>query len=101
MELSVDVQRAIKALAHPGRFDFMIWLKHPEKYFGMSAADAECGIPAGRFELQGLSQSAASQHLAILYRAGLLCSHRVESTILYRRNEENIAQLKRWITKEL
>lgn len=64
----VEPHRAIKALAHPGRFDFLIWLKQPEKYFGMSAADAEFGIPAGRFELQGLSQSAASQHLAVLYR---------------------------------
>jgi DNA-binding transcriptional ArsR family regulator len=67
----------------------------------MAAVNAEGRVPAGRFELQGLSQSAASQHLAVLHRAGLLCSHSVGSTILYRRNEETIAQLKGWITNEL
>jgi ArsR family transcriptional regulator len=101
MELNVDVHRAIKALANPARFDFLVWLKEPEKYFRMAAVDAEDGVPAGRFELQGLSQSAASQNLTILQRAGLVCSHRVGNTVLYRRNEENIAQLKCWITKEL
>lgn len=101
MEPRVDIDKALKALSHPGRFDFLIWLKQPEKYFGISAADAESGVPAGRFELQGLSQSAASQHLAILHRAGLLSSRRVGSTILYRRNEEVIAQLKRWLANEL
>ena len=101
MEPRVDIDKALKALSHPGRVDFLIWLKQPKKYFGMSAAAAESGVPAGRFELQGLSQSAASQNLGILLNAGLLCSRRIGSTILYRRNEENIAQLKRWLDKEL
>ena len=101
MEPRVNIDKALKALAHPGRVDFLIWLSQPEKYFGISAADDKGGVPAGRFKLEGLSQSAVSQNLAILQNAGLLSSRRIGSSILYRRNEENIAQLKRWITDEL
>lgn len=74
MEPRVNIDKALKALAHPGRVDFLIWLSQPEKYFGISAADAKGGVPAGRFELEGLSQSAVSQNLAILQNAGLLSS---------------------------
>lgn len=101
MASRIDMQETLKALAHPGRMDFLIWLKEPEKFFGISAADAEGGVPAGQFQPEGLSQSAASQHLRILLRAGLLRSRRAGTTILYRRNEENIAQLKHWLAKEL
>lgn len=101
MELRIEIDKALKALANPARFDFLVWLKEPEKYFGMAAVEAEDGVPAGRFELRGLSQSAASQNLTILQRSGLVCSHRVGNTVLYRRNEENIAQLKHWLAREL
>lgn len=101
MKPPLDIHEALKALSHPGRMEFLTWLKEPERSFKLSAADAEGGVPAGRFEWQGLSQSSASQNLAILQRAGLLSSRRVGSTILYRRNEENIAQLKRWLADEL
>lgn len=101
MKRSVDIHDALKALSHPGRLEFLRWLKQPDQYFGLSAAEAREGVPAGRFEMKGLSQSAASQHLAILQRAGLLKSRRIGSTILYRRDEENIAALKRMITDEI
>lgn len=101
MTRPLDIHDALKALANPGRMEFLTWLKEPERSFGISATDAEGGVPAGRFEIQGLSQSAASQNLAILQRAGLLSSRRVGNTILYRRNEETIAELKRWLADEL
>jgi DNA-binding transcriptional ArsR family regulator len=101
MRSSVDIHEALKALSHPGRVDFLKWLKHPERYFGLPCADVEEGVPAGRFELDGLSRSAASQNLLILQRAGLLTSRRAGSTILYSRNREGIAELQRWIVSEL
>ena len=101
MTRPLDIHDVLKALANPGRMEFLTWLKEPERSFGISAADAEGGVPAGHFEIQGLSQSAASQNLAILQRARLLSSRRVGNTILYRRNEETIAELKRWIADEL
>jgi DNA-binding transcriptional ArsR family regulator len=91
----------LKALAHEGRLEFLKWLKEPEQSFGTNIADAEGGVPAGRFKLRGLSQSTTSQNLAILQRAGLLSSRRLGSTVLYRRNEETIAQLKRFLSDEL
>lgn len=97
MEHRLDIHEALKALAHQGRLDFLKWLKHPERY----SSDVQGGVPAGRFELEGLSQSAASQNLAIWQRFGLVSSRRVGSTISYRRNEEYIAQLKRWLETEV
>jgi DNA-binding transcriptional ArsR family regulator len=101
MDPRLDIHEALRALAHLGRLEFLKWLKYPERYFGLPSAHVQGGVPAGRFEWEGLSQSAASQNLAILQRAGLLTSRRVGSTILYRRNEESIAQLKRWLEKEI
>lgn len=101
METHLNIPESLKALAHPGRLAFLKWLKQPEQYFGMTSSDAQRGVPAGRFELAGLSQSSASQNLAILHRAGLLTSRRVGNTILYRRNEANIAALKRWLEAEV
>lgn len=43
-----------------------MWLKQPEQYFSWSMAEAKQGVPAGRLEMHGLSQSAASQNLAVL-----------------------------------
>lgn len=101
MKPHLDIHLALKALAHPGRLDFLIWLRDPERYFGLTSTDVQGGVPAGRFELEGLSQSAVSQNLAILRRAGLVSSRKERSTILYRRNEENLATLKLWLASEI
>lgn len=101
MEPRFDIHLALKAVAHPGRLDFLMWLKTPERYFGLTAADVQGGVQARRFEINGLSQSAASQSLVILHRAGMLTSRRVGSTVFYRRNEDNIAKLKSWLSNAL
>ena len=69
--------------------------------WGVDGAYVQGGVPAGRFELEGLSQSAVSQNLAILRRAGLVSSRKERSTILCRRNEENLATLKLWLASEI
>ena len=101
MKPHLDIHLALKALAHLGRLDFLIWLKDPERYFGLTSTDVQGGVPAGCFELEGLSQSAVSQNLAILRRAGLVSSRKERSTILCRRNEENLATLKLWLASEI
>lgn len=53
------------------------------------------------FQLTGLSQAAASQNLTILQQAGLLNARRKGRTVLYSRNEENIAEFKRLLEAQL
>lgn len=94
MDKRFDLNEALKALAHPGRFEFLVWLKDPQEGFGLSSSEAREGVSAGLFEQSGLSQSAASAHLAVLSRAGLLSSRRIGGRVLYSRNEDNILLLK-------
>ncbi len=94
MERRFDMNEALKALAHPGRFEFLVWLKDPQPNFGLSSSEARDGVSARLFEQSGLSQSAASAHLAVLSRAGLLSSRRSGGRVLYSRNEANISLLK-------
>jgi ArsR family transcriptional regulator len=86
------LEDVMKALAHPARMDMLIWLKHPKEYFGVPEEEAVDGISAGQFERSGLSQSAVSAHLATLQRAGLINSKRVGQRVVYRRNEDVIAE---------
>jgi DNA-binding transcriptional ArsR family regulator len=86
------LEDVMKALAHPARMEMLIWLKQPMEFFGVPDAEAVDGISAGQFERSGLSQSAVSAHLATLQRAGLISSRRVGQRVLYRRNEESIAE---------
>lgn len=101
MERRFNLDHAMKALAHPARFEFMVWLKDPQENFGLSSNEAHEGVSAGLFERSGLSQSAASAHLAVLSRAGLLSSRRSGGRVLYRRNEQNIALLKSELVNKL
>lgn len=48
MEPQLDIHEALKALAHPGRLDFLKWLKHPEHYFGLASADVQGGEVADK-----------------------------------------------------
>lgn len=101
MKRQLDFEAALKALAYPTRVDFVRWLKHPEVYFNCSASGVDGGVPAGMFQINGLSQAAASQHLIILQEAGLLTARRDGRTVLYSRNEVNIAEFKRRLEAQL
>jgi ArsR family transcriptional regulator len=99
--MKLDFETAMKALSHPARMEFLIWLRDPEKYFGLSAESAAHGVMAGKFEIGGMSQSAVSGHLHILLRAGFLTSRRIGQHVFYRRNEEAIAEFKGWLVDQI
>ena len=99
--MKLDFENSMKALSHPTRLEFLIWLKDPERYFGLSAERAAQGVMAGKFEIGGMSQSAVSGHLHVLLRAGFLTSRRIGQHVLYRRDEEAIAEFKRWLTDQI
>lgn len=101
MDRPFEHQEALKALSHPARLEFLAWLKEPEVFFGLPASAIDDGVSAGCFARSGLSQSAASLHLAILQRAGLVKSRRAGAKMLYRRNEKNISLLKDWFERNI
>ena len=93
--LSVDV---VKALASEKRLQILHWLKQPRAHFppqvdGDLVKDGVCGLFIA--QKLGVSQPTASEHLRILTQAGLLGAKRIEQWTFYRRDEKQIAAVKR------
>ncbi|HEX6957808.1 MAG TPA: metalloregulator ArsR/SmtB family transcription factor [Ferrovibrio sp.] len=97
----LDVARAI---ANDRRLQILAWLKEPVRHFppqtdGDLQKDGVCGVLIA--EKLGVSQPTASEHLKILTQAGLLRSKRIKQWTFYRRDDAQIAALKKAITDEL
>jgi ArsR family transcriptional regulator len=85
---AIDIDAIHKALANPTRRQILCWLKNPEQHFAHQEYPLDLGVCAGLIDqCAGLSQSTISTHLAILQRAGLLCSRRVGQWVFFKRNE--------------
>jgi DNA-binding transcriptional ArsR family regulator len=84
-----------KALANPTRLRIMGWLRDPTVHFEPQAdAIEEVGVCVKQIqEKAGVSQSTASQFMAVLQRAGLVQSRRIGSWTYYRRNDTRIGEL--------
>jgi DNA-binding transcriptional ArsR family regulator len=89
-----------RALANENRLLILNWLKRPTRHFppqrdGDLVKDGVCGLLIAR-KLK-VSQPTASEHLKILAQAGLVRSRKIKQWIFYKRNEAQIAALKRSI----
>ncbi|WP_195694718.1 ArsR/SmtB family transcription factor [Priestia megaterium] len=95
-----------KALANETRLQILEWLKEPEKHFSPQPGEVsdfqKAGVCVSQFhEKLNVTQSTASQHLSILYRAGLVTVKRHGKWTYYKRNEEAFHQLKEMIGHEI
>jgi DNA-binding transcriptional ArsR family regulator len=84
-----------KALSNPKRLQIMAWLRDPTAHFAPQADPMdEVGVCVKQIqEKAGISQSTASQFMAVLQRAGLVQSTRVGPWTYYRRDAERVAAL--------
>ena len=92
--------RFFRALASDKRLLILNWLKRPTRHFppqrdGDLVKDGVCGLLIAR-KLR-VSHPTASEHLKILAQAGLVRGKKIKQWTFYRRNEEQIAALKRSI----
>ena len=99
-----DIEAALRALANDRRLLILEWLKRPKAHFPAQAdgdlvADGVCGVLIA--EKLGVSQPTVSEHLKILAQAGLLSSKRVKQWTFYKRNEAQIAKIKRAIVAKI
>ena len=90
-----DLLEVCKALANPTRLQIMGWLRDPTEHFAPQADPIEqVGVCVKQIqEKAGISQSTASQFMAVLQRAGLVESTRIGQWTYYRRSEARIAGL--------
>jgi DNA-binding transcriptional ArsR family regulator len=89
-----------RALANEKRLLILNWLKRPTRHFppqrdGDLVNDGVCGLLIAR-KLK-VSHPTASEHLKILAQAGLLRGKKMKQWTFYKRNEAQIAALKRSI----
>lgn len=100
--------KIFKALSNETRINILQLLKDPAENFPpqLHCSDASSEFPNGVCvgsikDKMGLSQSTISQFLSILVDAELLESKRIGQWTYFRRNEETIKFLSKWIGKEL
>ena len=92
--------RLFRALANEKRLLILDWLKRPTRHFppqrdGDLIEDGVCGLLIAR-KLK-VSHPTASEHLKILVQAGLISGKKIKQWTFYKRNEAQIAALKRSI----
>ena len=92
--------RLFRALANENRLLILNWLKRPTRHFppqsdGDLVKDGVCGLLIAR-KLK-VSHPTASEHLKILAQAGLVRGKKIKQWTFYKRNETQIAALKRSI----
>ncbi|MET3923234.1 metalloregulator ArsR/SmtB family transcription factor [Arthrobacter sp. UYEF20] len=89
-----ELVQVFKALGHPTRLCIMRWLKEPGSFPPQERPAEEVGVCLKHIQARaGVSQSTASQFMAILQRAGLVTSHRIGQWTHYQRNEKRIGEL--------
>jgi DNA-binding transcriptional ArsR family regulator len=98
-----DLLEVCKALANPTRLQIMTWLRDPTEHFAPQADPIEqVGVCVKQIqEKAGISQSTASQFMAVLQRAGLVESTRIGQWTYYRRAEARIARLPELLDQSL
>jgi DNA-binding transcriptional ArsR family regulator len=103
----MDQVKIFKALANETRLNILRWLKEPEVHFPpqlhcLVTKDFPGGVCVGSIrEKVGLCQSTTSEFLSMLQQSGLLEARRIGQWTYFRRNEEVIEELVKWIGKEL
>lgn len=93
-----------KSLSNESRLAILRWLKNPEKNFPpQDEADLiQRGVCVSQIMAKlNLTQSTASQYLAILYKAGLLEITRVGKWTYYKRNEGVIKELAKFVEVDM
>ena len=103
----MDPLRILKALSNPHRLDIILWLKHPEKEFGVQVhtktlIDFPNSVSVKSIQKRcGVSQSSISTFMSILENAELVESRKIDQYTYFRRNEKVIREFGEWYNKEV
>ena len=100
----MNADAALRALASRKRLQILDWLKQPRKHFppqvdGDLVKDGVCGLFLA--EKLGVTQATLSEHMRVLVQAGLVQAKRVRQWTFYRRDERQIASLKKALLTRL
>lgn len=100
----MDKITIFKSLSNEARLQILDWLKDPAAHFGpQEGIDlVEVGVCVSQItEKLNMTQSTASQYLSHLQKAGLIKATRLGKWTYYKRDEEAIKNLGKFIQTEL
>jgi DNA-binding transcriptional ArsR family regulator len=100
----MNITVGLRAISSQSRLRILAWLKHPKGNFppqvdGDLIRDGVCGLLIAK--KLGVSQPTVSEHLRILSQAKLLHAKRIKKWTFYKRDEKQIAELKKVISTKL
>lgn len=97
-----DLAEVFQALSNPTRLAILRWLRDPASFPPQDQPAEEVGVCVKHIQARAqISQSTASQFMAILQRAGLVTSQRVGHWTHYRRNEARLTEIARHIVTDI
>ncbi|WP_102693213.1 helix-turn-helix transcriptional regulator [Rummeliibacillus pycnus] len=106
--IDLEMIDVFKAISNETRLKILKLLKEPEVNFGYEntkvpeAKPSEVGVCVGQItEKIDMNQSTMSQYLSMMAKAGLLIPTRMGKWTYYRRNEEKIQQISRYLSTEI
>ena len=102
----MDPLRILKALSNPHRLDIILWLKHPEKEFGVQVhsntlIDFPHSVSVKSTKALRCIASSISTFMSILENAELVESRKIDQYTYFRRNEKVIREFGEWYNKEV
>ena len=90
------------ALSNPARLAIMRWLKDPGDFPPQLEPAEDVGVCLKHLQSRaGVSQSTASQYMAVLQRAQLVTSTKIGPWVHYKRNDEFLERLAQTIKSDL
>lgn len=100
----MELADILRALASDKRLQILDWLKDPVANFppqvdGDLLEDGVCALFIA--EKLGISQPTLSEHMKVLTSAGLVSAKRIKQWTFYRRDEAQLAAVKRAIAAQV
>ena len=100
----MNIEVVLQALANERRLLILEWLKRPAEHFppqvdGDLVKDGVCGLLIAK--KLGVSQPAASEHLRILARSGMIRAKRLKKWTFYKRDEAEVQRVRKAISAKL
>lgn len=100
----MNLAPVLKALANEKRLQILEWLREPRTHFPAQAdgdlvKDGVCGVLIA--DKLGVSAPTLSEHMRVLTDAGLVGAKRIKGWTMYRRDEKQIAAIKKAIGKQV
>jgi DNA-binding transcriptional ArsR family regulator len=99
---ATEMAEIFSALSNPARLAILGWLRDPTSFPRQDHPPEEVGVCLKHIQARaGVSQSTASQYMAVLQRAGLVTSTKLGPWKHYKRNDVRLQQLGAYLSMDL